>query len=72
MEWIKCRERMPEQAKRVLVWGIYYNAKCVMVACLQRQKWLIEGMFSDATITHWMPLPEPPSEEGQHAHADEL
>lgn len=61
--WIPVSERLPMEAECVLVWGIYGFAKCAMVGCLQEGRWLLEGPFDDATVTHWMPLPAAPKEE---------
>lgn len=61
--WIPVSERLPMEAECVLAWGIYGFAKCAMVGCLQEGRWLLEGPFDDATVTHWMPLPAAPKEE---------
>ena len=68
--WIPVEERLPETeswgaSKGVL--GIVQNESgypppnpCFCVY-LGNQQWTIRGRM--ATITHWMPLPEPPKEE---------
>ena len=68
--WIPVEERLPELqnwgASKVVL-GIVQNESgypppnpCFCVY-LGNQKWRICGRM--ATITHWMPLPEPPEEE---------
>lgn len=70
--WIPVEERLPELQNwgaSKLVLGIVQNESgygypppnpCFCVY-LGNQKWRIRGRM--ATITHWMPLPEPPKEE---------
>lgn len=67
--WIPVKERLPELQSwgaSTLVLGIVQNESgypppnpCFCVY-LGNQKWRIRGRM--ATITHWMPLPEPPEE----------
>lgn len=68
--WIPVEERLPETeswgASKVVL-GIVQNESgypppnpCFCVY-LGNQQWTIRGRM--ATITHWMPLPEPPKEE---------
>lgn len=70
LRWIPVEERLPELqnwgASKVVL-GIVQNESgypppnpCFCVY-LGNQKWRIRGRM--ATITHWMPLPEPPEEE---------
>ena len=67
--WIPVEERLPEDRSDVLVvaywherWGAY------MGWCApERAAWSVHvgiGDRSDIAVTHWMPLPEPPAEEG--------
>ena len=60
--WIPCSERMPEQEGFYLVYFTfkdgthatditYINTAYISTGCLSR------------SITHWMPLPEPPEKE---------
>ncbi len=68
--WIPVAERLPELKNwgaSKLVLGIVQNESgfpppnpCFCVY-LGNQQWTIRGRM--ATITHWMPLPEPPKEE---------
>lgn len=66
--WISVKDRLPSDRGNVLVvafwherWGVY------MGWCAhERAKWSVHvglGERSDVTVTHWMPLPEPPKED---------
>ena len=56
-EWISVEERLPDRLGKYLVFtckgSIYISRFC---------EFLIgeEPQFDDYTVTHWMPLPEPP------------
>ena len=67
--WIPVEERLPEDRSDVLVvaywherWGVY------MGWCAPTyKKWYVHigiGDRNDVSVTHWMPLPEPPEVEG--------
>lgn len=60
MDWISVKDRLPDEAEFVLVWGSHAMPWLVQI---------IEGQFTDVEdgewltgVTHWMPLPEPPKE----------
>lgn len=63
MEWIKCSEGMPESQQWVLVYAKWANQQ---VLCWDNfgSKWtdFDEQDYDRHMFTHWMPLPEPPSE----------
>lgn len=67
MEWIKCSERMPGSGITVLGYcvcnsnfsGIYTMRKPVIEAKNSKQD---TRLIKHERVTHWMPLPEPPSE----------
>jgi len=69
MEWIKCSERMPEISSRVLVAirGKYVtNATYTSWTGAKTEKGRAPR-FEDLRgivhqVTHWMPLPEPPTD----------
>lgn len=60
-EWIPVEERLPEEKQSVLV---HYVDGWMPVAFLLNGEWYQSGgEKSWLSVTHWMPLPEPPEEE---------
>ena len=64
--WIPVKERLPEDAKDVLVWVSIGKAPIVAydVDCYNEhaKRWVC----FENDVTHWMPLPTPPkAEEGE-------
>ena len=58
MEWIKCSEKMPIDNEHVLV----TDGVGMEVSWNRDGDWKkLRHIFSE-DVTHWMPLPEPPSE----------
>lgn len=56
--WISVKDRLPETGRLALVYG---SAGAMTIARhIANNEWLVPGIFS--TVTHWMPLPEPPKE----------
>lgn len=59
-KWISCSDVMPEKHKCVLVFNEYGE---IWTGCFDRYF----NFFCDNTevpnVTHWMPLPEPPTKE---------
>lgn len=61
-KWIPVTERLPEKYHQVLCYGVngmsidYYSGES---SVLGRPLFMV----SEARVTHWMPLPEPPKEE---------
>ena len=78
-KWISVDERLPEENTPVLVCYIGYNdgqPHTEGVACINYGSWCwYEDIDADndeeaaVTITHWMPLPEPP---GKQTNADRI
>ncbi|HAH9165261.1 TPA: DUF550 domain-containing protein [Escherichia coli] len=69
--WISCSERMPEIRQTVIGWNGYAVRQCVYTrneyAKTQKGR---EPRFETLTgiwhgVTHWMPLPEPPEQDGE-------
>lgn len=61
MEWIKCSELMPEDMADVLV----TNGEEVKSMWWNGSRWvscLSKYTIDSDDVTHWMPLPTPPTE----------
>lgn len=61
-EWISVKDRLPEKKHEVYL--------CSLDSCLFQGSQYIDirlfdsdGKWRNGTVTHWMPLPEPPKEE---------
>lgn len=67
--WISVEEKLPECGENVLVCvknGVDYD--WVMVDCRDTHgEWLENADSLEHTVTHWMPLPEPPEEDAHEA-----
>lgn len=65
MKWIKCSDRMPDLNIPVLTYTpIAYNSKKTSVMILKEDYGYISWNKSFmSSVTHWMPLPNPPSED---------
>ena len=65
-KWISVKDRLPEPDTKVLVYGRNeYGVYCITCLYSAHRKWLYHNRTTadGETITHWMPLPEPPKEE---------
>jgi hypothetical protein len=61
-KWISVEERLPEEKQSVLV---HYVDGWMPIAFLLDGKWYQSGgETSWLSVTHWMPLPEPPKMDG--------
>lgn len=58
--WIPCSERLPEHSARCLC---YCNGEIRVLKYWRTQQEFQYG-GRKRNVTHWMPLPEPPEEEG--------
>lgn len=63
MEWISVNDRLPEDGQKVIttkngIVDIQWYEK-------RRNGWISQGnwFWSMATVSHWMPLPDPPKED---------
>ena len=62
--WIPVTKRLPEEWVDVLVWSEYGFCETAVYLGI-RGRWLVSwnhDMLDADTVTHWMPLPEPPKE----------
>ena len=63
-EWISVKDRLPEEGENVLTYGARPSYDVVYVNRLIDKKsgeWLY-GEY----VTHWMPLPQPPTNEDEN------
>lgn len=58
-EWVECSERMPEPYEYVLVTDGFVG--CEVMRVNSDGYWGPAKSLYHGDITHWMPLPEPPS-----------
>lgn len=78
MEWIKTSERLPEDEKTVLVYREALNdiifAECLVLDSGHKRRWYYdrtEFFAGKDLVTHWQPLPKPPTEEATNDQAKE-
>ncbi len=58
-DWIKCSELMPDDYQDVLV----TNGTEIDLQFTVKGDWILPDFgYKDLKISHWMPLPEPPTE----------
>ena len=58
-EWISVKDRLPESSKRYLTFSSCYMRIITAYYSVDRGMWL--GLCRTDGITHWQPLPEPPT-----------
>lgn len=59
--WISVEDGLPENADDVLV---FMKEECISLAEYKQGKWKVYStpyFFSSGNVTHWMPLPSPPT-----------
>jgi hypothetical protein len=61
-EWISVKDRLPEKFVDVLSY-CDHNASFQIDCVDEKGKWYSEYKYSGYTVTHWMPLPQPPKGE---------
>lgn len=61
-QWISVEDRLPEEETEVLCYLGNALGKGIVVAFRRHGDWYFDG-WKCPTVTHWMPLPEPPKEE---------
>lgn len=69
-DWISVKNKLPEKEQKVLFYVKERDeifAGCFSLRFENNQFEFVENLdgwnFFEETITHWMPLPEPPKEE---------
>jgi hypothetical protein len=65
MEWISCKEQLPEDTRTVLAWTVYRACQEHNCVFFNGKHWYSEETdeILDCKVTHWMPLPEPPKQK---------
>ena len=69
MKWISVKDLLPEESKDVLMAYDYsiVSKKTIYMGFYFKKRWHFaeEGEYigDDRTVTHWMPLPEPPQNQ---------
>ena len=64
-EWISVKDRLPEPWKQVLIYSRYDFCEVALYIGIPgkwRVTWNHEMLDADS-VTHWMPLPQPPKGE---------
>lgn len=75
-QWISVKDRLPEQGKNVLVFALSpaIKTKEIVIDRLEDGENKLVWMYTHGwyTVTHWMPLPEPPNkiEENKTCNAN--
>jgi hypothetical protein len=59
MEWVPCAERMPPEYATCIVGRP--DVPWPITAFWTGQKWCRDVMKDEFHVTHWMPMPPPPS-----------
>lgn len=60
-DWIPCSERMPPDGELVLIADAGVVREADYVAHRERWYWSADGSSKLDEVTHWMPLPYPPT-----------
>ena len=72
-KWISVKDRLPEDEELVLILyknGAMFVGYCGKQYCDFERRWRIKTALNSTKllnlgrVTHWMPLPEPPKEDG--------
>ena len=63
-EWISVKDRLPNKEQDVLAFSVLGNETRITLAGYCNDGTWFDGIFNCYinTVTHWMPLPEPPKE----------
>ena len=67
-KWISVKDRLPEDKRLTLYWHINFGPSVGFYDPTHKKNgyhwWSTKfGDNADASVTHWMPLPEPPKED---------
>ena len=65
MEWISVKDRLPENSDEVIcLFTGWDDMRCYRTLSFDKEYmiWFNWSGLEYITVTHWMPLPEPPNE----------
>ena len=62
MKWISVKDSLPAPEVRVLAFDTHYNEIGIASFWEWSDRFIFEEDEDDCNITHWMPLPDPPTE----------
>lgn len=60
MKWISVNDRLPKRNQRVIAYFPLLSTS-PMDSLYDGQKFWVDGLDRTKAVTHWMPLPEPPT-----------
>ena len=62
-QWISVKDRLPEDEEMKLIATWHKNVMKIAYYNQEIKSWVSNGYeLWDVTVTHWMPIPEPPKE----------
>lgn len=61
MEWISVRYAPPEKPGRYLVYFPTESTSVMDALWTRDEEWICDGIDRTRAVTHYMPLPEPPT-----------
>lgn len=64
--WISVTDRLPEKAGKYIVCRQFHNGQCgvgadAFLLGAEKPRWKADFVIGGGKVTHWMPLPEPPT-----------
>lgn len=63
MEWIIVRYTEPEKPGRYLIYFPKESTSPMDALFTRDKEWVCDGVERTLSVTHWMPLPEPPENQ---------
>jgi hypothetical protein len=66
MKWIKVEDKLPNICQDVIVFEKFMSCKTIKIGhLLPSDYWVDDHLFPVDSVTHWMPLPNPPTDGGE-------
>jgi hypothetical protein len=63
MQWISVEDELPEKLGDYSVWVTFSNGGVEDMRMVHVEDWMRDNAHDDLHVTHWQPLPTPPSED---------